>query len=370
MKLSSVTLYLISSDLKRPFHNALGMLKKREAIIVEVKDENGISGWGEVVAFSTPWYTEETIFTSLYTLKTFLIPLLKEHPHLNHPAELASLFAGVRGHHMAKSGLEGAIWDLYSRRMKQPLSIIVGGTRASIEAGIVIASDRIESALEQLKEYKAEGYKRFKLKINRKNVLSFLDAIRADHPDVPLMADANSSFTLDDLPLLRQLDQYKLLMIEQPFSYEDLADHRLLQAEIKTPVCLDESITSYNAARNAVALGSCEIISVKMGRMGGWQQALQLHSFAQEANIRLWCGGMIEFGISKAHNIALSSLPGFTLPGDFSPSEHYWEHDILTEPITVKNGEIEVSKQPGIGYEVDRYRLKQLTDYTEMISLQ
>ncbi|MFS0780452.1 o-succinylbenzoate synthase [Bacillus sp. 1P06AnD] len=368
MKIKSVTLYHVSAPLKGPFYNALGTLHEREAIIIKVNDKDGMCGWGEVVAFSTPWYTEETVYTCMYALKEFLLPILNQHTHISHPEEAAALFSSIRGHHMAKAGLEAAIWDLYSKQKGLSLAAIIGGTREYIETGVVIAAKDVSKIGEQIDRFKEDGYKRYKIKINKENAISVLTAIRNQYPELPIMADANSSFTMEDLPLLKKLDDYQLMMIEQPFSHEDLYDHSVLQKQLATPICLDESITSFQAARNAIALKSCRMISVKMGRLGGWRQALQLHQFAEENATELWCGGMIEFGISKAHNIALASLPGFTIPGDISASGRYWEHELLEEPIEVKNGRIHISDRPGIGYTVNEYILERMAKYMDVIT--
>ncbi|WP_042345116.1 o-succinylbenzoate synthase [Bacillus massiliigorillae] len=365
--LKSITLRMISAPLKQPFYNALGTLTEREAIIIEVKDQNGISGWGEVVAFSSPWYTEETIKTCYYVLKEYLIPAL--HQELKHPHNLQKIFATVRGHYMAKSGLECAFWDLYSKQQKQPLYKLFGGSREEVEAGVVIASNDVKKALQQIEVYQAEGYKRYKVKVSPHNAIEYISAIRKEYEDLPLMVDANSSFALDNQELFRRLDDFHLMMIEQPLEHDDLLLHSELQKQLKTPICLDESITSFNMAKNAIALQSAKILCVKMGRVGGWSQALAIHNYSMQHDIPLWCGGMIEFGISRAHNLALATLDGFTIPGDISSSSRFWEEDIVEPELTVVNGKVKVSAEIGIGCQINWTVLNKLTNYIETFPL-
>ena len=364
MFIKSVILRVISAPLKQPFVTALGTISEREAIIVEVQDQHGLSGWGEVVAFSSPWYTEETIQTCFYMLKEFLIPSINK--QITHPTQLQWVFEQIRGHHMAKSGLECAFWDLYSKQQGMSLSKLYGGTREEVDSGVVIASNDVSKALAQIEGFLEEGYKRYKIKIHPHHALSTIKDIRRVYPDLPLMVDANSSFQLEeDLIVLKQLDEYQLMMIEQPLAHDDLLQHRELQKQIQTPICLDESITSEQAAKNAVALESCRIISVKMGRVSGPSKAIAIHNHCLQYGIQLWCGGMIEFGISKAHNIALSSLSGFTIPGDISSSARFWEEDIIEPRIVVANDQVKVPNGLGIGYEIQKKIIRKLQTHKE-----
>lgn len=363
MFIKSITLHVISAPLKQSFVTALGTISEREAIIVEVQDQHGLSGWGEVVAFSSPWYTEETIKTCFYTLKEFLIPSIKR--QITHPKQLQWAFGQVRGHHMAKSGLECAFWDLYSKQQGMSLSKLYGGMREEVDSGVVIASNDVQKAIAQIEGFLEEGYKRYKVKVHPDSALSTIKEIRKVYPDLPLMVDANSSFQLEDLAVLKHLDEYQLMMIEQPLAYDDLLQHQELQKQIQTPICLDESITSEQAAKNAVALKSCEIISVKMGRVGGPSKAIAIHNHCLQYGIQLWCGGMIEFGISKAHNIALASLSGFTIPGDISSSTRFWEEDIIEPGIVVANGRVKVPTGLGIGYEIQKKVMRKLQTHKE-----
>lgn len=364
MNIQSISLRRIASPLKQPFVNALGTITKREAIIVEVKDRDGLSGWGEVVAFSSPWYTEETITTCYYMLKDFLIPAIQQ-IQVSHPDQLETLFSFVRGNHMAKSGIECAFWDLYSKQLNIPLSKLFNGVKKTIDSGVVVASDNIEKAIQQIEEYKKDGYKKYKIKINPRTAIQYVSNICNEYPNIPLMVDANSSFTKVDLKTLQALDKFDLMMIEQPLGHDDLIEHGQLQKQLTTPICLDESIVSFTSVQNAIELNSCQVICVKMGRVGGWKQAKKIHDLCLNNGIPLWCGGMIEFGISRAHNIALASLEGFTLPSDISSSSRFWDEDIIDPEIVVENGTVKVSKSPGIGYNINYTVLDKLTVYQE-----
>jgi o-succinylbenzoate synthase len=356
MKISSVQLYVIQMPLKTPFITHLDVVKDRKGIIVEVKDIDGLSGFGESVAFSTPWYTEETVETCLHMLSDFLIPILQKHP-IQHPEEVSLLFKAVRRNNMAKAALETAIWDLFAKRHSEPLSKILGGTQRDVASGVVIATDSIPKALGQIEKYLAEGYQRIKVKINPNQDISFISEIRRSYPDLPIMADANSAYTLKDVDRIKALDEFNLLMIEQPLAHDDIIEHALLQKEINTPICLDESIVTFEDARKAIEFGSCKVINIKVGRVGGLYEAKRIHDYCNNSGIPVWCGGMIEFGISRAHNIALASLPGFTIPGDISASNRFWEEDIIAPEVTVENGFINVPTEPGIGFKLNKKRL-------------
>lgn len=356
--ISSIVLNVIKMPLKSPFLTHLGAVDEREGIIVEVHDREGVTGYGEGVAFSSPWYTEETVETSLHILTSFLLPLLEKNP-VNHPQELSQLFHCVRRNHMAKAALETAVWDLYAKKENKSLSKIIGGTRDKIPSGVVVATDTVENALHQIEGYLEEGYQRFKIKINPELDLKFLREIRAFYPGINLMADANSAYSLKDIDRLKALDEFNLLMIEQPLAHDDIIDHAILQKEIQTPICLDESIVTFEDARKAIELGSCKVINIKIGRVGGLYEAIRIHDYCYERNIPVWCGGMIEFGVSRAHNIALASLPGFTIPGDISGSGRFWWEDIISPEVMVKDGWVEVPEGPGIGFQINEKRLQE-----------
>lgn len=360
MNIALIELFIIQMPLKSPFMTHLGTVSEREGIIVKITDKEGNSGFGEGVAFSTPWYTEETVKTSTHMLTDVLIPVLQNHP-IEHPQEAAVLFQPIRRNHMAKAALETALWDLYAKEQSQPLSRLIGGTRERVASGVVVATDSTASALRQIEAYLEEGYQRIKVKINPQQDYDFLAEIRRYYPQLPLMADANSAYTLTDLDRLKALDELDLLMIEQPLDPDDIIEHAQLQKAIRTPICLDESIVTFDDARKAHELGSCKIINIKVGRVGGLFEAKRIHDYCYEHDIPVWCGGMIEFGVSRAHNIALASLPGFSIPGDLSASSRFWEEDIITPEVTVENGVISVPARPGMGFTINEKRLKETT---------
>jgi o-succinylbenzoate synthase len=369
MNIAEIQLKVVSMPLKSPFYTHLGTVTDREGIILEVIDSDGVSGFGEGVAFSTPWYTEETVKTSLHMISDVLIPLLMKGA-IKQPEDTIRLFQSVKRNNMAKAGLEMAIWDLYAKRNSQSLSSIIGGTRGKVASGVVVATDSPNRSLKQIETYLEEGYQRFKVKINPQMDYSFLAEIRRHFPELPLMADANSAYTLTDLNRLKSLDDFNLLMIEQPLASDDIIEHSFLQKELNTPICLDESIVSFEDAKNAVELGSCKIINIKAGRVGGLFEAKRIHDYCHDKGIEVWCGGMIEFGISRAHNIALASLPGFTIPGDISASSRFWEEDIITPEVTIENGYVAVPGTPGIGVAINKKRLQETTVLEKVFKFQ
>ncbi|MBS8265339.1 o-succinylbenzoate synthase [Mesobacillus boroniphilus] len=364
MDIKAVKLSIVKMPLKLPFTTHLGSVTEREAIIVEVEDRNGFIGYGEGVAFSSPWYTEETVNTSYHVLKDFLIPLLNK-KGINHPDEAYLLFSTVRRNHMAKAALETALWDLQAKIESLPLSKLIGGTIEAIPAGVVVGNPDLPEALKQIEGYLEQGFQRVKVKISPEDDFQYISEIRKQFPDLPLMADANSAYSLEDVARLKALDEFGLLMIEQPLGYDDIIDHAKLQSQIETAICLDESIVTFDDARKAVELGSCKVINIKIGRVGGMGEAKRIHDYCVSKGISVWAGGMIEFGISRAHNIALASLPGFTIPGDISGSDRYWEEDIIDPEITVHNGMIRIPERPGIGYELNKKRMKEVTVFEE-----
>ena len=349
--------------LKNPFVTSFGSMQEKEFFLLEVFDEEGNTGWGESAAFQAPWYTEETVQTTFHMIKDFLIPLVLN-KEISHPDEISEIFAPIRKNNMAKATVEGAIWDLYAKRTKQSLAHALGGTSKEIEVGISIGiQPNTEKLVEVVGHYIEEGYKRIKVKIKPGYDIEVIQKVREAFPTIPLMADANSSYSLKDIELLKQLDDYNLLMIEQPLASDDIVDHAKLQKIMNTPICLDESILSVDDARKAIELGSTKIINIKIARVGGLTEAKKIHDFCAKKGVPVWCGGMLEAGIGRAHNIALTSLPNFTLPGDTAGSSHYWEEDIISPEIVVVDGLIEVPNGNGIGYEpnmkaIDRYLLE------------
>ncbi|MED1206064.1 o-succinylbenzoate synthase [Heyndrickxia acidicola] len=366
MNIQRVILSVIKMNLKAPFSTALGTLWEREGIIIQVADENGVIGLGEAVAFSTPWYTEETVKTCMHMLKDVLVPILLASP-VHHPSELEDRFSAIRGNHMAKAGLETAVWDLYAKNQNKPLWEVIGGTQMIIPSGAVVGAHDLDTALIQMEAFVKQGYKRIKVKIKPGLDYKLIKALRSHYHDVPLMADANSAYTLKDLPLLEALDEFNLLMIEQPLAVDDIVQHRLVQRKLNTPVCLDESIVTLHDAESAIDLESCKVINIKIGRVGGLSNAIKIHDLCLQNGLEVWCGGMIEFGVSRAHNLVLSSLKGFKIPGDISASNRYWDEDIILPEVEVVNGNIHLSSKAGIGFELNHNRMAEVTTYEEEI---
>ncbi|MFY4777278.1 o-succinylbenzoate synthase [Metabacillus sp. RGM 3146] len=362
MRIKEVSLHFTEMELVSPFTSSIERVTKRESIIIEAADKDGLTGWGEAVAFSSPWYTEETVQTVFHMLKDFLIPLLLSH-EFEHPSDLQPLFGGLKRNNMAKASLEGAVWDYFSKKNGKSLASMLGGTRSEIEAGVVVGLNPLPIMLKSIENHLDEGYKRFKVKIKPGQDIELISSIRKEFPNIPLMADANSAYSLQDTARLKALDDFSLMMIEQPLAADDIIDHAQLQRELKTPICLDESIVTREDARKAIQLGSCRVINIKPGRVGGLSETIKIHDVCQENNIPVWCGGMLETGISRAHNIACSSLPNFIIPGDISASSRYWKEDLISPEVIVTNGKVRVPKELGIGFTVD---LKKLHKYTKM----
>ncbi|GLC89460.1 o-succinylbenzoate synthase [Lysinibacillus piscis] len=361
MKLTEIVVRHIKMPMKAPFTTSFGTIADKELLVIEAKDQSGIIGWGEAVAFTAPWYTEETLKTTWHMLEDFLIPMLCQRD-INHPDEVSALFAPIRRNCMAKASIEGAVWDIYAQQTKQSLAQALGGAKRQIEVGVSVGiQPTIEQLLTLLKQHIQHGYKRVKVKIKPGQDVELVRAIRTAFPKLPLMVDANSAYTLADIEVLKQLDDFDLLMIEQPLAVDDIVDHAKLQRQLQTPICLDESITSYDDARRAIELGSCGIINIKIGRVGGLTEAKRIHDLCQTHHIPVWCGGMLEAGIGRAHNIALTALANFTLPGDTAGSSHYWYEDIITPEVTVENGYIAVPQSVGIGYTVNRETVERFT---------
>lgn len=366
MKINRVILRHLKLDLLNPFTTSFATEYDKDFILVEVIGEDGQSGWAESVAMIDPLYNEETVKTNWHILEDYLIPTVLKN-EITHPDELSEkYFSWIRGNLMAKAAIEGAVWDLYAKQREASLSHMLGGTKTKIDVGVSIGiKDSIEETLETIGERLEEGYKRFKLKIKPGWDVELIDRVRASYPDIPLMADANSAYTLEDIGPLAALDAYNLMMIEQPLAHDDIIDHAELQARIKTPVCLDESILSLDDARKAMQLGSCKIINIKIGRVGGLTEAKKIHDFCQMRDVPVWCGGMLESGVGRAHNIAITSLPNFTLPGDTAASSLYWAEDIIEPEVTVEQGSITVPSKSGIGFEPSLQKINKYTLYSK-----
>ncbi|HWK22522.1 MAG TPA: o-succinylbenzoate synthase [Ureibacillus sp.] len=361
MKIKEVTIHHLKMKLKNPFSTSFGTIVDKELLLLEVTDEKGTVGFGESVAFSAPWYTEETLKTNRHMLEDFLIPLVLN-KEISHPDELLELFKGIRKNNMAKSAIEGAIWDIYVQQTHQSLAQAIGGNKKKIEVGISLGiQETIEKQIEVVDKAIKDGYKRIKLKIKPGWDVDVLRILREKFPDVPMMADANSAYTLKDINVFKELDKFNLMMIEQPLASDDIIDHAILQKQIKTPICLDESIHSLEDARKAIELGSCGVINIKIGRVGGITEAKRIHDYCEEKGIPVWCGGMLEAGIGRAHNIALTSLSNFVLPGDTAGSNHYFDQDIIEPEVIVEDGYINVPQVTGIGYKPNEEAIKKYT---------
>jgi O-succinylbenzoate synthase len=348
-------------ELVTPFVTSMGTEYDEEHIIVRI-DVDGITGWGECVAEGTPFYSYETVQTAWHILKDFLIPSIIGKDISNFD-EAITLNIRVRGHMMAKAGMEAALWDVLAKSKNISLSKILGGTRDKIEVGVSIGiQSSPKELIKKVETYLEEGYKRIKIKISPGNDIQYVKALRKVFPEIPLQVDANSAYKLSDINLFRNLDKYNLLLIEQPLGYDDIYEHSKLQHELKTPICLDESIHSLADTRAAIELDSCKIINIKPGRVGGYVESKLIHDYCASKNIPVWHGGMLESGIGRAGNVALASLPNFTLPGDISASKKYYKEDIVNPEFVVNpDGTMDVPTKAGIGVKVDIKRLEKVT---------
>lgn len=368
MFITSVELHEIHLPLVHPFETSFGRTTERRIVLVRVTDKNGADGWGECTAGEGPFYCEEWSESAWATLKSFLARLVIG-KQVEKAADVWRLMRPVRGNRMAKAAIETACWDLEAKQLGQPLWKHLGGERTEIPCGVSIGiQDTPDELIEKIEEELAAGYQRIKIKIKPGWDVNIIEQVRKRFPEIQLMADANSAYTLADVDLFRELDQFELMMIEQPLAHDDIFDHAALQRQIKTPVCLDESIRSSADAEHAIALGACRVINVKLGRVGGHAQAKKVERACRENEIPVWCGGMLESGIGRAHNIAMATLAGFTLPGDVSASSRYWKEDVIDPPVMVKtDGTITAPDKPGIGFEVKISKLEELTVKKEVI---
>ena len=366
--IQSIELREIRLPLVHFFETSFGRTTERRIVLARVTDTDGAEGWGECTAGEGPFYSDEWTETCWATLREFLAPMV-----LGKTFETAAnVFAAmrpVRGHRMAKATIENACWDLEAKKLGVPLWRHLGGTRNEISCGVSIGIQNTpEILLEKIRKEVDAGYQRIKIKIKPGWDVKIVERVRKEFPEIRLMGDANSAYTLADVPLFQELDRFNLMMLEQPLAHNDIFDHARLQLQIQTPICLDESIRSAEIARHAIGLGSCKIINVKLGRVGGHSEAKRLEAVARERDIPVWCGGMLESGIGRAHNIAMSTLAGFSLPGDVSASARYWEEDVIEPAVTVSpRGTITPPDAPGIGFKVNLPRLDALTVRKEKI---
>src|SRR5215471_10342525 len=361
MRVESITLRKLQLRLKAPFETSFGVTFDRPLLLVELQSD-GVAGWSEVTATEGPFFNAESVDIAALVLREFLIPLVLGRSFTS-ASQVREAFAPIRGHEMARAGIENALWDVEAQQLGVPLWKLLGGTRQEIACGVSLGLQvSPEKLLEKVAAELAAGYQRIKIKIKPGKDRDLIAAVRKAHPTILLSVDANSAYTLADLELLRSFDQFNLLMIEQPLWWDDIYAHSKLQKQIKTKLCLDESISHLRDAQTAVELGACGIINIKLGRVAGFSSAREIQAYCLGKNIPNWCGGMLECGIGRAHNIAASTLPGYTLPGDISASARYWVEDLIEPEVTVTpHGTIRVPQTPGLGYHVRHDLIERFT---------
>jgi len=350
MQIECIELHHVDLPLVHPFETSFGREVTRPCILVAVHGD-GLTGWGECTAGAGPWYSSETIGTAWHVLRDFLVPAVLGQ-EVTSPADVVARFQRVRGHEMARAGLENAVWDLLAQARGVSLAHMLGGQRRRVPVGVSVGIEpTLDLLLERVAQYVAEGYRRVKLKIKPGWDVAVVRAVRERWPDLPLQVDANSAYTPADAPVFQELDQFDLLLIEQPFHHDDIVDHARLQAQIRTSLCLDESIHSPEHARWALDIGACRVINVKVGRVGGLTAARQIHDLCAGRGVPVWCGGMLESNVGRATNVAMAALPNFTLPGDISASARYYREDIAG-PDFVLNDDSTLSVPTGPGLDV------------------
>lgn len=370
MSIDRIELRLVEMPLLAPFETSFGIETVEEHIIVRV-DGDGITGWGECVASEGPWYSYETNQTAWHVLRDFLIPLVFQN-EIHSAPEFPKLAARVRGHNMAKAGLDAALWDLFAKQQNKSLAELFNAQQTvqrdyvlpdRITVGVSVGLQATTNALlEQVRGYLVEGYTRIKIKIKPGHDVELVRAIRSEFPNIRLQVDANSAYRLSDADIFRAMDDANLLLIEQPLSNDDIFQHIQLQRELETAICLDESIHSADDAEAALELGACRIINIKPGRVGGYTEAIKIHDLAARYDAPVWCGGMLESGIGRAGNVAVASLPNFRLPGDLSASRRYYKQDIVEPEFEVDTeGKMRVPAGPGIGVTVSQKNLNAVT---------
>jgi O-succinylbenzoate synthase len=368
MKVERIILREIRMPLVTPFETSFGRTVNRRILLVQA-DADGMSGWGESVAGEGPFYAPETVETAWHLLRDFLWPLLKEREFAS-ASEVWEILSPVRGHNMAKGAIEAALWDAEAKQKGIPLWKLLGGARSEIPCGVSIGiKETVEDLVATVERELAAGYQRIKIKIKPGKDIEPVERLRQRFPRVRLMVDANSAYRLDDWAHLKRLEAYYLMMIEQPLGWDDIYSHAELQRKLDTPICLDECIRSEEHAQAAIALGACRIINMKLGRVGGYTPARRIHDLCLARQIPVWCGGMLESGIGRAHNIALSTLENFSLPGDVSASRRYWQEDVIDPEVEVTpQGTIRVPTAPGIGYAPRLDRIEELTTRQEILT--
>lgn len=361
MKIESISLREIRMRLKAPFETSFGVTQDRRILLVEVIAD-GVRGWGEVTTNEKPFFTSETTDTAWLIISDFIAPLLLGQT-LAHASDFPELATAIRGHEMAKAGVENALWHIEAQMTGKSLSRLIGGTLDEIACGVSLGiRENPQALVRKVEEELESGYQRIKLKIKPGKDLDFVSAVRKEFSDILLSVDANSAYSLAHAPHLKKLDEFNLLMMEQPLEWDDIYAHAKLQPQIKTPICLDECIHNARHASAAIEVGACRIINIKLGRVGGFTEARRIQELCRKAGVPVWCGGMLESGVGRAHNVAMSTLPGFTLPGDVSASSRYWHEDVIEPEVQVSSrGTIAVPKTPGLGFEVKRDLVEKLT---------
>ena len=361
MKIESITLHHISMPLVAPFETSFGRETDRECVLITLRAE-GLTGYGECVATRDPGYNYETTGTAWHILKDFLAPLLLGQDVID-ANDFQRRVEGVRGHHLAKAGVEMALWDLLGKRDGRSLKEMIGGTHAKVDVGVSIGIQPSPQALvETVASYLDQGYRRVKIKIKPGREVDETTAVRSAYPDLRLQVDANSAYTLETAQVLKAIDDLDLLLIEQPLFEDDIWDHRRLQAEFKTSICLDESVITPRHARYALEMEACKVINIKPARVAGLSQGIAIHDYCYARSVPVWCGGMLETGVGRASNLAIASLPGFILPGDISASDRYYKRDITNERFVLNSDStIDVPTGPGLGITIDQAALKEFT---------
>lgn len=354
MELREITIIHYQAQLREEFETSFGKTRVRDTVLVKITDETGLEGWGESPVDNGPWYNPETVFTATHVIRDYIVLLLSKHKNIENPQEFPKITRLIRGHNMAKAGVEFALWDLYSKTLRQPLYKVIGGTRDRVEAGLSIGiigdMDRLLKAVGKGLEH---GYRRIKIKIKPGWDIEPVREIMKTYGNISLQVDANAAYTLRDKNVFKKLDKYNLLMIEQPLHHDDLYYHSLLQKELSTPICLDESIKSIFDVEAGYALGSYRIINIKPARISGLNETLKIHEFAKEHSIPLWIGGLLETGIGRAFQVASATLPTIKYPNDISESHRFYHEDIVEPPWRLNSdGTYDVPTKPGIGVEV------------------
>lgn len=366
MKVVGAELREIRMRLRETFAISSGSRQERRVVLLRLKGD-GSDGWSECVAAEDPGYSYETTETAWHVLTAFALPAILGR-EAEDPEELLAPTDWIRGHPMARAAVEMAAWDLHAKLRGAGLPEALGSTPRAVPVGVSVGLQPTDDdLLRRVGEYVEAGYRRIKVKIKPGRDVAMLSRVRERFPGAPLMADANAAFTLEDAPLLRELDGLDLMMLEQPLAWSDYLDHARLQEELETPICLDESIRSARDAELALELGSCSIINIKPGRVGGFAESRRIHDLCRERDVPVWCGGMLESGVGRAHNVALATLPGFTLPGDISESRRYWAEDIVEPEFVMTDGEMRLPDGPGIGVRPRTDRIDALTVRREVL---